>query len=401
MRDESLALLLEGYCFTPTRRSPGTSAFVTRLGGRRALVVGGQDGARLFYDTERMRRHGAIPAPTRRALFGKGAVHGLDGDAHAQRKSMFLALLDRPAVEQVTGAAGRRWSSLFDEWPAGTAMAVQPAAARVLGGAALDWVGISASQQQVQLRSRELFDVVDGFGSFGPRWTRSVVARQRSQRWIRGALVRARAFPEAAPPVLRTVATHRDRDGSLLDLDVATVEVHNLLRPTVAVSWLVTYSVLALAADHALRVRVAADEPGVVEAFAHEVRRLYPFVPLLAAVATCDFDWQGHSVRRGQLVVLDVVGTHHDPTAWPEPADFRVDRFLGREPGPFELLAQGGGDRRTGHRCPGEPLTVELVKDAARRFAAADWSLEAAAQRPLRRMPPDLTRVRIRRGVSG
>lgn len=400
MRDESLALLREGYGFTRHRRPAGGSAFLTRLGGRRALVVGGQDGARLFYDTDRMRRQGAIPAPTRRALFGRGAVHGMDGAEHAHRKSMFLALLDRPAVELVVAAAGRRWTDALERWPEDRTMAVQPAAAVVLAGAALDWVGIPATPEHVLDRSRELFEVVDGFGSFGPRWGRSGLARQRSQRWIREAIVRARALPEAAPPVVREVAMHRNGDGSLLDLGVATVEVHNLLRPAVAVSWLITYSVLGLAADPALRQRVAADEPGVARAFAHEVRRLYPFVPLLAAVATCDFDWQGHSVQRGQLVVLDVVGSHHDPSDWPCPDELVVDRFLEREPGPFELLAQGGGDPVAGHRCPGEPLTVELVMDAARRFAAADWSLQAAGSRPLRRMPPDLLQVRIRRGRS-
>ena len=396
MRDESLALLREGYAFTRSRRAPGSPAYLTRLAGHRALVVGGEEGARLFYDADRMRRRRAIPAPTKWALFGKGAVHGLDGAEHALRKSLFTALLDQTAVDLVVASADRRWSRMLDAWPEQDSLAVQAAACVVLGGAALEWVGIDSTPEDVVARSGELFRVVDGFGSFGRRWARSAAARYRSQKWIRAAVERARRRPETASHVLRTVAAHRGPDGSLLDLDVAAVEVHNLLRPTVAVSWLVTYSVLALSADSALRERIAADEPGVVEAFAHEVRRLYPFVPLLAAVATRDFTWMGQSVRRGQLVVLDVVGSSRDPAAWPRPDEFDVNRFRGREPGAFELLAQGGGDARTGHRCPGERLAVELVKNAARRLSAVPWTLGGGDLRTARRMPPDLREVRIR-----
>jgi fatty-acid peroxygenase len=372
-------------------------AYRTRLAGRRALVVGGEEGAHLLYDQDRVRRRGAIPAPTKRALFGKGAVHGLDGAEHAHRKAMFIGLLDSEAVGSITASAAQRWSDTLTRWRAGETFAIQPMAATVLGGAALQWAGIPSPVEQVAQRSRQLVEVVDGFGSFGPRFGRSLQARRRSQTWIQAALLQARRRPQTAPPVLATVATHRNLDGSLLDLDVAAVEVHNLLRPTVAVSWLICFSALALARDPSLRAAVATQDDTVLEAFAHEVRRLYPFVPVLAGIATRGFDWQGDSISAGDLIVLDIYGSHHDESAWPRPDQFDLQRFRGREPGPFELLAQGGGDARTGHRCPGERLTIELLKQAAFMIAQTSWSISTPQTLFLRRMPPDLSHLRWRR----
>ncbi len=207
----------------------------------------------------------------------------------------------------------------------------------------------------------------------------------------------AQADPASASSVMRAVLDHRDSDGTRLDDHTAVVELHNLVRPTVAVSWFVTYAALTLSADPALRELLARGEPADTESFAHELRRVHPFVPVLAATADLDFTWLGHQVRRGDLVVLDVFGSHHEPGTWRDPGVYRHERFLGREPGPFELLAQGGGDARTGHRCPGERLTIELVKDAAHRLACARWSLEPSPSPSpsLRRMPPRVVDVRV------
>ena len=44
------------------------------------------------------------------------------------------------------------------------------------------------------------------------------------------------------------------------------------------------------------------------------------------------------------------------------PNDFRPDRFLYWNGGLFEFIPQGGGDPARGHRCPGEGITVEIMK---------------------------------------
>jgi fatty-acid peroxygenase len=75
-------------------------------------------------------------------------------------------------------------------------------------------------------------------------------------------------------------------------------------------------------------------------------------------------DWQGYRIPKGALVLLDLYGTNHDPRLWPLPYRFDPNRFHDRRILPFDFLAQGGGDAATGHRCPGEKITVALMQTA-------------------------------------
>lgn len=392
MVDDVIALLRRGYLWSRGR----APARVTRFAGQRAVVVAGEQGAAQLYDTERMSRAGAVPAPVSHTLFGKGAVHGLDGELHAVRKAMFVSLLTPAAVRDITDRAARRWDAEISTWPWRSSVAVAPTAAMVLGGAVFDWAGLAGTPAQTAARSRALWQVVDGFGSVGLARARAVLARRRSQSWLQAVVEGAREGRAPMSLALRAVTAHRDVGGDLLDARTAAVELHNIIRPTVAVSWFVSYAVMAMAVDAGLRSDLAGGDDETLEAFAHELRRLYPFVPVLAARATTGFRWQGVDIGQGDLVVLDVYGSHHDEHSWPSANQLSLSCFRGREPGPFELLAQGGGDARAGHRCPGERLAIELVKDASRRIAAAPWaSAEPNGMPSLRRMPPDVRRLRL------
>jgi fatty-acid peroxygenase len=96
--------------------------------------------------------------------------------------------------------------------------------------------------------------------------------------------------------------------------------------------------------------------------FTQEIRRFYPFGPFLGARVRRDFTWRGCNFKKGNLVFLDIYGTNHDPMIWKDPGVFRPERFQDREENPFDFIPQGGGDYKMGTRCPGEWITVELMK---------------------------------------
>ncbi|MEV6781293.1 cytochrome P450 [Streptomyces sp. NPDC051098] len=114
-------------------------------------------------------------------------------------------------------------------------------------------------------------------------------------------------------------------------------------------------------------------DPADAEAFANEVRRFYPFVPFVGGLAAGELRWQGVVVPEGSLVLLDVYGRQHDPDVWPDPYAFRPERFLGRSVASDELIPQGGGDAATGHRCPGEDITVALLSCLSTRLADMNY----------------------------
>ncbi|WP_460447686.1 cytochrome P450 family protein, partial [Angustibacter aerolatus] len=185
--DRSLTLLRRGYRFGPGLRG-SRPAVETRVAGRRAVLVGGEAGAAVFYDLELTRRDGAVPRPTSDALFGRGAVHGLDDELHAARKGMFLRLLTWDAVRDVRARAGASWDAELAALRPGAPRAVQPLAAVVLGRAVLDWAGVPGTPEEQARRAHDLWQVVDGFGSLGPRYARARLARRRTEQLLRDAV---------------------------------------------------------------------------------------------------------------------------------------------------------------------------------------------------------------------
>jgi fatty-acid peroxygenase len=390
--DRTVAFLAEGYTFFVRRFERwGTDAFEMRLLGRTALCTRGREAAQLFYDRSRVRHARMVPRPIRRTLFGEGAVHLLDGAEHRHRKAMFLSVTADPAaLAALSEIAADRWDAAASRWETTEGVALFDEAVVTLGEIAFAWAGIPVERAEAVSRARDLAQIVDSFGSFGPRQVRGRMARWRTEPWawrlIRG--VRAGELDPPAGSPLQVVASHRDLDGELLDPRTAAVELLNIVRPIVAVSWFVTFAALALQTHPEWRARLADGDEDLLEAFAHEVRRLYPFAPALADRARRDFHWRGHRVPRRRMIVLDVYGTCHDPALWPDPQRFDPERFVGREPDPFAFVPHGGGDPATGHRCAGERVTVELLKGATLLLTRLNYDVPRQDLRfPLTRMP--------------
>jgi fatty-acid peroxygenase len=393
--------LFEGYPYLGERRrrwgsdpGAGDPAVELRLLGERAVCVGGPEGVRLFYEPGRFRRRDAIPRPLATTLFGKGAVHLYDGESHRHRKAMFLSLLDQAAAREIAAVADRLWQAAVDRWQGRERVVVFDEAVRVIGVAICGWTGLPLTAQNARRRVWDLEQIVDGFGGIGPRHVAARLARRRSERWVSGLVHDVRAGRHQAPPdsALEVVANHRDLDGRLLDDHTAAVELLNVVRPTVAVAWFVSFAALALHEHPQWRKRLASGS-GValdddLETFVHEVRRRYPFAPLLGARVERPFTWRGHRFPQGRLVLLDVYGTNHDPGLWHDPDAFDPSRFIGVEPDRFAFVPQGGGDPAAGHRCAGERVTVELLKGAVRALASLRYDVPDQDLRyPLTRIP--------------
>lgn len=388
-RELSARLLVDRYRALARLRdqSGGGEWFHARMLGRPALVVSGEQGVRTFYDPELVTRHGAVPAPIRLVLFGPGAVHGLNGAQHHRRKQLFLDVIDRQTATRLSAAVSARLEVAVAEWRRVGAVRLFDALAGVYGAAVLDWAGTGTSDEQARVISRELAAIVDGFGVGGSPYPRAALARVRAQRWALQVIRSAREGPTIPPegtPVAMLAATPRSQ---LSDL-VAATELLNIVRPTVAVAYFGAYAAHAIDRRPDWRTRLASGSPEHLCAFEHEIRRWYPFVPLLTGRLQGHHEWGGHTYGRGDWMVLDVLGTNRDARAWARPDEFEPERFVGREPTAFDYVPQGGGDPAQGHRCPGEPLAVGILGTTLQHLAGLDFELSATStQVPADRIP--------------
>ncbi|MEU9981011.1 cytochrome P450 [Streptomyces sp. NPDC050856] len=401
--DRTAALLLEGYGWLPDRMRRATGPVARgRVMGRHAVALRGPDAVRFFYDERHVRRHQAVPEPVRATLFGEGPVHTLDGEAHRARKAMFLSLLAPPArvadlVEQVTGA----WDEAVASWARRPAVVLFDEAAKVLTAGVCRWAGVPLEPAGVDPLARDLVALVDGFATAGPRHWRARRARGRREAWLAGLVDEVRAGTRAVPDgsVLATVAEHRDADGRRLDARTAAVELLNVIRPTVAVAWFVAFAGHALHRWPGNRERLRAGDTAFAAAFVHEVRRFYPFAPFTGGRAAADLTWRGEDIPAGALVMLDLYGQNHDAGLWGDPYAFRPERFLERPVERDELVPQGGGDPSTGHRCPGEAVTIALLEAVCVRLSRLEYDVPPQDLTiPLRRVP---TRPRSGLTITG
>jgi fatty-acid peroxygenase len=368
--DATFALLADPYRFIAKRaRRLRSDAFQTRIGLRPAICLTGAAGAALFYDTGRFTRRGAAPEPLRATLFGKGAVQSLDGQEHLARKAMHLSLMSGARLRELVDTFTAELAAASGAWAARPRVVLYDALHPVLARSVCRWAGVPLPHADVPRRTRQLVALFDH--AAGPRHLQARRSREAAEAWL-AALVedvqsgRLEADPAGA---LHAVATFRRPDGAPLSPRIAAVELLNVLRPTVAVAVYVVFAAHALHVHPQARQRLRTGDADYLHAFVQEVRRFYPFFPAVVARVRDDFEWRGMRFPRGTRTMLDLYGTNHDPRTWAAPEIFRPERFLNRADDPYDFVPQGGGDHRTGHRCPGEWITIALLEAATELLA--------------------------------
>lgn len=374
-RDDSASLLIRGYRFGEriwSRAPRGARSAPLRLLFSDAMLVRGAEGVAAFYDDERVARHGAMPPFIQETLFGHDSVHSLDGDEHRHRKATFVsALYEDEQVARLRPHLEREWRHEVDAWIAGGEQSAYDAAVGALGRAIMRWAGLPGTGDAKTRWARRQAQIVDGFGApYSPEYVLAFANRRWSDRHAERLIRAVRAGRLDAQPgtALNAWAWHRDRDGQLLPARLAGIELQNSFRPMIAVARFTAFAAKRLQEHPEWRERIAAEvaERGslvdgpLATAFAQEIRRTSPFVPMLPAFATQDIEIDGRTIRAGGRIVLDILGTDTDERSWDRADEFGPERFVDVDD--YEAIAafvpHGGADVATGHRCPGEKLAI-------------------------------------------
>jgi fatty-acid peroxygenase len=143
----------------------------------------------------------------------------------------------------------------------------------------------------------------------------------------------------------------------------------------VATARFITFAGLALHEHPASAAWLRADVDRRALAFAQEVRRFYPFFPVIGGRVRKPFTWRGHAFTVGDWVLLGLHATNHDQRLWDGPDRFDPERFLTWPRAESRLVPQGAGEHWQDHRCPGEWITVELIRRAIKGLLVTDYTV--------------------------
>jgi fatty-acid peroxygenase len=327
----------------------------------------GTEAAEQFYHPGRFTRRGALPLFALTLIQDLGSVMVMDGEDHRRRKEMFLSLMSPEAIARLAERTAFYWRESVRKWERKRKVLLLHEAYVPLCAAICEWTGLTLNDRTIRRRAVEFEAMIEGTGAIGPRNWKGHWKRTRTERWMRRIVRRIRSgemqVPDGSAAYL--ISTFQDHNGRLLDEKSAAVEVINILRPTVANARYIVFAAMALHARPEWRIKLQRSDDGL-DLFVDEVRRYYPFIPLIGGRVLSEFTWRNHTFRKKDWVLFDLYGTNHDPRIWTDPQNFRPERFRERNVGPYDLVSHGSGDRRVTHRCPGEWITVELMKTIIR-----------------------------------
>lgn len=364
--DNSLPMMKEGYLYISNRRKRfGRDMFETRLlGGQKAICIAGEDAVKVFYDESKFKRTGAAPKRIRQTLFGEKAIQTTDDSVHKHRKQMFMSLMTKERLQDIVEIFKKEWTAAIGTWEGMDKIVLYEEVTKILTNTACKWAGVPLPQNDINPRANQLEALFDAAAAVGPRHWKGRAARNTLEGWLQELINEIRngnlEAPENTP--LQRIVWYRDTNNDLLNAETTAVEILNIVRPIVAIVVYIVFIGLALFEHPNEKEKLVNAGEADYEMFVQEVRRYYPFFPFATARVRRDFLWKGHDFKEGNLVLLDVYGTNHHPDLWDHPDQFIPERFKVRVESPYDLVPQGGGNYYTGHRCPGETLTVEIMK---------------------------------------
>jgi cytochrome P450 len=144
-----------------------------------------------------------------------------------------------------------------------------------------------------------------------------------------------------------------------------------------------------------LQAEAQTAETTYLEAAISETLRLRPVVAMVARKLQADTTVGPYLVPRGAVVAPNIFLTHRRPDLYPEPLEFRPERFLESRVETYSWLPFGGGIRR----CVGADFALlemrVAIPEILRRvdLLAADRQMEKVRRRAVTLVPARGTRV--------
>ncbi len=364
MMDKGYGLLEE------LRQDAGAPVVKAELLNEEMIITYGEEAARKFYDPENFKRGGAMPTPILKTLFGEDGVQTLDGEAHHHRKNYFMDLMAPERMEDYRKILDRNLTAELDKQHG--EFELFDLANRVLFNSIAEWSGINLERyddKTLEELAKNQISMISGAVTSPKDHIKGVSDRNESEKWARELIEEARAHPVEGKEhlALYTFAQATDLDGNLLPVEVAAVELLNIIRPTVALTVWMALMGHALFSDDDVRTALKEDFDALQDPFIQEMRRYYPFFPMLPAIAVRDVEIDGYEIPEGSWVVLDLYGSNHDARTVAHPEAFDITRYKDKATSlsyeeEYEMIAQGGGKFREMHRCAGEWITLHSMR---------------------------------------
>ncbi|MFL5826557.1 MAG: cytochrome P450 [Thermoleophilaceae bacterium] len=172
-------------------------------------------------------------------------------------------------------------------------------------------------------------------------------ARQKVDAAIYRLIAERRSDPllEERDDILSMLMLARDEDGR----PMTDVELRDELMTLLLAGHETTATALSWAFERLFRTPGALERLGderFADAVVKETLRLRAPIPVVARHVVAPFEVGGYDIPPGAFITPCIFLTHRRPDLYPEPDEFRPERFLERPPDTYGWIPFGGGIRR-------------------------------------------------------
>ena len=327
-----------------------------------------------------------------KALLGEHGIVLLEGAAHQRQRQLLMPPFHGDRMRSYAQVIQQITDQVMRQWTIGKTFAVRPVMQSISLQVILRAVfGLDTGQRYEQLR-QVLSQMLDGFGSpigsiflfyrflqkdWGPwsPWGRFLRLRQQVDQLIYAEIADRRNQPNPnRTDILALLMTARDSEGQpLSDIELRD-ELITLLfagheTTASALAWALYWILYLPEVRTKLLAEIEALHPEVdpmmiarlpyLNAVCQETLRLYPIaISAFPRVVKQPMEVAGYALEPGTVIMPSIYLAHHRPAVYPEPKQFRPERFLERQFSPYEYLPFGGGNRR----CIGSALALFEMK---------------------------------------
>ena len=358
-----------------------------------------------------------------RPILGTGSVLTAVGPRHMRQRKLLLPPFHGEAIERYTAMITDATEREIDRWPLNRPFALAPRMqaitldvimAGIFGiegrperGTPEYWMRVAVKRlvaastsplaqvgELMNLTREEAIGVIRLGVALLDRPTYAVIAARRRAEGL-----------EERRDILSLLLQARTEEGEALNDKEVRDELLTLVlagHETTAnsLSWAWERLVRNPAAHEALREAVRSGDGAEeqVEATIVETMRSRPVVPMIGRRVMLPWRLGPYAVSADTPVTMSILLVHHREDLYPEPFEFRPERWLGRKPGTYEWIPFGGGIRR----CLGAALAMAemrvVLEATARRLdlEAADPEPEHALHRNVTMIPAQGGRVVLR-----
>ena len=312
-------------------------------------------------------------------MLGENGIVLLGGAAHQRQRQLLMPPFHGDRMRSYAQVIQDITAQVMKQWTIGTTFAVRPAMQSISLQVILKAVfGIEGGKHYEQLR-QILSQMLDGFGSpigamflFYPflqkdwgawsPWGRFLRYRQQVDELIYAEIADRRAhFDAERTDILTLLMAARDSEGRpLSDVELRDELVTLLFAGHETTASAMAWALYWVAALPEIRAKLLAEidaldstaESSIIarlpylSAICQETLRLYPIaMSAFPRVVKQPIKIAGYDLEPGTFVIPSIYLAHRRPETYPEPQQFKPERFLERQFSPYEYLPFGGGDR--------------------------------------------------------